>query len=86
LIGYVQLCDAAETPMIASYMEEAMYERMVPGEGGLGLKELVAALPHDRFFSLEVPQRSEALAGKGPHERLGRCVDATRRLLAETEN
>ncbi len=86
LIGYVQICDAPRVPTIASYMEESMYERMIPGEGELGLRDIVAALPHDRFFSIEVPQRSEALAGKGPRERLGKCVEATRRLLAETEN
>lgn len=82
LIGYVQLCDAPLTPRFESYFEEAMFERMAPGEGGLRLKEVLAALPGDRIFSLEVPLRSEAEAGIGPHERLGKCVEAARRLLA----
>jgi sugar phosphate isomerase/epimerase len=83
LIGYVQLCDAPLTPRFESYFEESMFERMVPGEGELGLRELLAVLPADRVYSLELPLRSEAKAGIGPHERLGKCVAAARRLLAE---
>ena len=82
LIGYVQLCDAPRQPRFASYFEESMFERMVPGEGELGLAELVAVLPRNRVYSLELPLRSEALAGVGPHERLGKCVVAARQLLA----
>lgn len=85
LIGYVQICDAPIKPRFESYFEESMYERMVPGEGELGLREIVAALPHDRVYAIEVPLRSEALAGLGPHDRLRKCVDATRRLLDETK-
>ena len=35
LIGYVQLSDALIEPRFSTYMEEAMYERMVPGRGEL---------------------------------------------------
>jgi sugar phosphate isomerase/epimerase len=83
LIAYVQLSDATLEPRFDSYMEEAMYERMVPGEGELPLRELLAALPDGLVISLEVPQRALAEAGVGPEERLGRCVEATRALLAE---
>lgn len=83
LIGYVQLCDAPKKPRFESYFEESMFERLPPGEGELGLKEVVAALPADRVYALEVPLRSEADAGIGPHQRLGKCVEAARRLLAE---
>jgi hypothetical protein len=36
-------------------------------------------------FSLrdDLALRSQADAGVGPHQRLGRCVDATRELLAQ---
>lgn len=81
LIDYVQLCDAPAVPRFASYHEESMFERMVPGEGGLGLAQVLAALPRDRVFALEVPLREAALAGEGPRERLGRCVAGARRLL-----
>jgi sugar phosphate isomerase/epimerase len=83
LIGYVQLCDAPRIPVIKDYMEEAVFERMVPGEGELELLDMLAALPHDRVLGLEVPMRREAEAGVGPHERLGRCVKAARALLAQ---
>ena len=83
LIGYVQVSDASAAGRFESYFEEAMFERMVPGEGELGLKEVLAALPGDRVFSIEVPLRSEAEAGIGPHERLGKCVEALRRLLID---
>lgn len=83
LIDYVQLCDAPLTPRFESYLEESMFERMAPGEGELGLPELLAVLPAERVYALEVPLRSEARAGAGPHQRLGRCVEAARRLLAE---
>lgn len=82
-IGYVQLCDAPLKARFASYFEESMFERMVPGEGELGLRDLLAVLPADRIYSLELPLRSEGLAGIGPQERLGKCVAAARRLLAE---
>jgi sugar phosphate isomerase/epimerase len=81
LIGYVQVCDAPSTPRIANYMEEATYERRVPGEGDLPLRDMLAAMPRDVVISLEVPLRSQALAGIGPEIRLRRCVEATGKLL-----
>lgn len=86
LIGYVQLADAPLKPRFATYMEEAMYERMAPGDGELPLLDYLAALPRDRVISLEIPLRSEAEAGVGPHERLGRCVAAARALLAKRDS
>lgn len=43
---------------------------------GATVAEVAAVLPRDRVYSLELPLRSEALAGVGPHERLGKCVTA----------
>lgn len=82
-IGYAQLNDTTLHPRIDNYMEEAMYERMVPGEGELPLRDILAALPPDIVIELEVPRRSLALAGVSPIDRLRPCVDAARRLLAE---
>jgi sugar phosphate isomerase/epimerase len=82
LIGYVQLCDATRAPRFSTYMEEAMFERMAPGTGELGLLEVVRALPADRVYGLEIPLRSEAEAGRYAHERLRPCVEAARDLLA----
>jgi sugar phosphate isomerase/epimerase len=82
LIGYFQLSDAPLTPVIANYGQEAMFERMVPGEGELPLREILAVVPAGVVVGLEVPIRSLADAGVGPHERLGRCVQAARTLMA----
>jgi sugar phosphate isomerase/epimerase len=83
LVDYIQICDAPREQRFATYNEEAMFERMVPGEGELGLAPLLAVLPVDRVYAMEVPLRAAALAGIGPHARLGRCVEATKRLLAK---
>jgi sugar phosphate isomerase/epimerase len=82
LIGYVQLCDAWLVPRIPNYMEEATFERLVPGDGELPLRDMLAALPAAGLtISLEVPQRSLAEEGVGPEVRLGQCVAAARALL-----
>lgn len=85
VIGYVQLCDAPLVSKFEQYMDEAKYERMAPGTGELPLLDILKVLPPHHTVSLEVPQRSLAEAGVGPHERLGRCVAATRDLLAQLD-
>jgi sugar phosphate isomerase/epimerase len=82
-IGYAQLNDTTLQPRINNYMEEAMYERMVPGEGELPLHDILSALPPGIVIELEVPRRSLALAGVSPIDRLRPCVEAARRLLSE---
>jgi sugar phosphate isomerase/epimerase len=82
-IGYAQLNDTTLQPRLANYMEEAMFERMVPGEGELPLRELLSALPADIVIEIEVPRRSLALDGVSPIDRMRPCVDAANRLLSE---
>jgi sugar phosphate isomerase/epimerase len=92
-IGYAQLNDTTLRPrldnymfdnyMFDNYMEEAMFERMVPGEGELPLPDILSALPTDVVIEIEVPRRSLALAGVSPIDRLRPCVEAARRLLSE---
>jgi sugar phosphate isomerase/epimerase len=81
LIGYAQLCDVPWAPRFETYMEEAMYERLAPGDGELPLADFVAALPEGVDVSLEIPMRAKAIAGQGPRERLAPCVAAARRLV-----
>jgi sugar phosphate isomerase/epimerase len=83
LIGYVQVCDVplAFTPQ--GYGDEAKCERMVPGTGELPLQSIIAALPRDMLLGLEIPMLKAAEAGVDPRTRLGQCVEATRRLLAQ---
>ena len=81
VIGYVQLCDAPCEPRFETYMEEAMYERMAPGDGELPLREFVRFLPDEIVVSLEIPMRSLAEKGMGPRERIAPCVEAARAML-----
>jgi len=80
LIGYVQLADAPWTPRFDSYIEEAMFERMIPGQGELPLREFLALVPENVTVSLEIPLRSLAEQGLGARERTRRCVEAVRKL------
>jgi hypothetical protein len=85
LIGYRQR-RATRARCRAGYMEEACFERMVPGTGEASLLEILDALPRHLVIGLEVPLRSQADAGIGPQERLGRCVVAARELLAQLDD
>jgi sugar phosphate isomerase/epimerase len=89
VIGYVQLCDVPLVSPLGSsvdnYMEEAKFERMAPGTGELPLLDLLDVLPIRLPIGLEVPQRSLVESGLAPHEYLGRCVEATRILLAHSK-
>ena len=82
-LRYMQLCDAkAEQPSdMQEIIRQARSDRLVPGEGGLDLKGLLAALPADVPLSLEVPV-SQQLA---PLERARRAMAATRALFAAAE-
>ncbi|WP_055401523.1 MULTISPECIES: sugar phosphate isomerase/epimerase [unclassified Mycobacterium] len=82
-IGYAQLNDTTLRPRSENYMEEAMFERMVPGEGELPLRDILSVLPSDIVIEIEVPRRSLALSGISPIDRLRPCVEAARRLLSE---
>jgi sugar phosphate isomerase/epimerase len=82
LIGYIQLADAPWAPRFDTYIEEAMYERMVPGEGELPLAEFVRLVPDGVVVSVEIPLRSRAEQGLGARARTAPCVTAARALLA----
>jgi len=81
-IGYIQLCDNTLQPSMANYAEEAMFERLAPGEGELPLADMLAALPDDRVVGLEIPMRSRAESGVSAYDRLLPCVQSARALLA----
>ncbi|MDE2404538.1 MAG: sugar phosphate isomerase/epimerase [Sphingomonadales bacterium] len=80
-IGYVQLCDAPWQPRFATYIEEALYERLPPGAGELPLAAFLAQIPPHVPISLEIPRRSLAEAGVPPAERLAPCIAAARAML-----
>jgi sugar phosphate isomerase/epimerase len=86
-IGYIQLSDTTWQGRLTHYAEEAMFERMPPGDGELPLVDMLAALPRDRVVGLEVPMRSRAEAGVSAYDRLLPCVAGAKSLLAQaTEN
>lgn len=81
LIGYAQLADGPLAPPDDAYMRDAMFARGVPGEGGLPLREFIAALPADTPVSVEVP-RLDDLRRLGPRAYAARVVAAARALGA----
>lgn len=80
LIGYAQICDAPLMSKGGTYMQEAMFARMVPGTGELPLREWVAALPEDIEIGVEVPIIADLQAGMTPRDHAARVVSAARAL------
>ena len=80
-LAYMQFCDApAERPTsVDELLRQARGNRLLPGDGGLGLRELLRAMPLDLPLSLEIPLARPA--GLPARERARRAMDATRRLL-----
>lgn len=78
---YAQLCDVPLVSPGISYMDEAMFERMVPGEGELPLRDWIAALPADCEIGIEVPNLAR-LESPGAAEHARGCVEAARALGA----
>jgi len=92
LVAYVQICDVPMTGVacppgpeaMGAYGEEARHERMCPGQGELPLADFLRALPRDVPVGLEIPILSKARAGVAPADAIRPCVEAARRLLAQT--
>jgi sugar phosphate isomerase/epimerase len=80
-IGYIQLSDTTRKKRMKHYAEEAMFERMAPGDGELPLLDMLTALPQDRVVGLEIPMRSRAEEGVSARDRLLPCVESARSLL-----
>lgn len=78
-LRYLQFCDArAEIPTdMQEIIRQARGDRLFPGEGGLDLKGLLAALPASLPMSLEIPVAQEMPA----LERARRAIAATKALL-----
>jgi sugar phosphate isomerase/epimerase len=80
-IGYVQLCDAPRVQGAMSYMEEALHERLPPGQGELPLIDLIRRLPPEVIMGLEVPQRSLASVGMAIEQRIGQALQSASNTL-----
>jgi sugar phosphate isomerase/epimerase len=57
LLSYAQICDApAEIPpTVEGLIHTARCARLIPGEGGIDLRAMFAALPADLPISIEIP-------------------------------
>jgi sugar phosphate isomerase/epimerase len=80
-IGCAQLCDGPRTSeSMEAYREEALTNRLPPGEGEFPLVDFVRALPQGLTLSPEAPLRRP---GWSALKRARTVVDSTRRVLAE---
>lgn len=78
LLGAVQLCDAPwQAPPPEQIIQEAREGRLAPGQGELPLAELLAALPAQVAFSVEMPAPQMPV-----EQRLALAYGATVGLLA----
>jgi sugar phosphate isomerase/epimerase len=87
LISYVQLCDAplaapGAGPASADAMHEARAARLLPGEGQLPLRELLAALPDGIPVAVEAPR--SAVDGGSPAEFAARARRALDSVLSDS--
>lgn len=81
LIYMVQLCDAPlAAPAAARLRDEALADRLYPGEGGLPLDELLDAAPPEAQLDVEAPCRRHA--GLAPDEQARIAGEQCRRFLA----
>lgn len=83
-LHYAQICDGAVPgpTSVEGMIHDARFERLLPGEGDIPLRELFARLPHDLAVSIEVPSQTRA-PQLGYEEWARRAVAATRAVLAQ---
>lgn len=84
VLGWVQVCDVlGSTPTdTAALIDEARHKRVVPGQGILPLRELLAVVPSSTTFSIEV--QSDDLLRVDPKERVLLLANAAREVLGAT--
>jgi sugar phosphate isomerase/epimerase len=83
-LPYAQLCDAAFEPIRPDEeqaRDEARGSRLLPGDGELPLRALVAVLPTGTRLAVEAPVAK--LASNPPAERARRAFTALTRVLAD---
>jgi sugar phosphate isomerase/epimerase len=76
---YAQLCDAPAAIPDRERMFKEPGDRLLPGDGGLPLVDLIRALPADLPIGIEAPVK--ALEHLPPEERATRALAGMRRVL-----
>jgi sugar phosphate isomerase/epimerase/4-hydroxyphenylpyruvate dioxygenase-like putative hemolysin len=82
---FAHVCDApARIPTTTEgLIHTARYERLFPGEGGIDVRGILAALPPDIPYALEIP-RASLTTQVGERECLRRALTTTRAHLQPT--
>lgn len=83
LLPFAHICDAAAE--LPKSTEEILFtarsERLPPGLGGLGVADIISALPADLPLTLEVPM--DALTrSHGPEHVARACLEAARAVTS----
>ena len=84
---YAHVCDAPAAPPATrqGLLHAARCERLFPGEGALGVREILSCMPPDIPYVLEIPRVSlTRVLGEDEYVRL--ALDAARRHLDENRN
>jgi len=87
LLPYIQVCDAPAVPADAAHaalMQEALHGRLLPGDGGPPIAELLAAVPAVPI-SLELRSQPLCAMYPDPVERAKAVRLAMERVLATTQ-
>ena len=85
LLPYAQLCDAPAAPPddeLATLIDEALNGRVLLGDGGLPVAEILARLPADCSMSCEILSSALRERFPDPTARAQAVADATRSFLA----
>ncbi|RYG55150.1 MAG: sugar phosphate isomerase/epimerase [Alphaproteobacteria bacterium] len=78
-IAFFQLCDAPRTLAGDDLVEEARFNRLYPGEGGLPLGAMISTIPASLPISVEVPRKS--MRGRSPSEQATAAMEWTKKSL-----
>lgn len=82
-IHYAQLSDGPLQLPPDQVINEAMYDRHVPGDGEFPLAEFIRAIPEDVPLGIEVPMRRLERTGASVEECAAAAVKAARAILSQ---
>jgi sugar phosphate isomerase/epimerase len=84
---FAHICDAAKEvpPSMAGIIRTARDERQFPGEGGIDVREILARLPRDIPYALEIP-RVTLTKAVGPEEVARLALLVTKSHLGEAHH